>query len=103
MFKFSKFFSTKATSQTLPIPGSKQVLNSAGGYAWPVDDWTRLDRFLVLGSDGGTYYIAERELTVENAKAVTRCLAGDGPRVVQQAAHLAAALRRAASALSTKQ
>ena len=28
---------------------------------------------------------------------------GDGPRVVQQAAHLAAALRRAASALSTKQ
>ena len=84
MFKFSKFFSTKATSQTLPLPGTKQVPNSAGGYAWPVDDWMRLDRFLVLGSDNGTYYIKERELTVENAEAVTRCLAADGPRVVQR-------------------
>ncbi len=33
------------TPQWAPIQGS--VPNSAGGHAFPVDDWTRLDRFLV--------------------------------------------------------
>ena len=70
------------TPQSEPIPGSTQVPNSAGGYAWAVDDWTRLDRFLVLGSEGGTYYINERALTRENAEAVLRCIAADGPRAV---------------------
>jgi len=55
------------TPQSLPIPGSDQVPNSAGGYAWKVDDWTRLHRFLVLGSEGGSYYAIERALTAENA------------------------------------
>ena len=27
-----------------------------GGLAYVVDPWTRLVRFLVLGSDGGTFY-----------------------------------------------
>ncbi len=84
MFKFTKFFSTAATPQTQRLPGTNQVPNSAGGYAWPVDDWMRLERFLVLGSEGGTYYISDRELTIDNAEAVTRCLAADGVRVVAQ-------------------
>ena len=84
MFKFTKFFATKTTPQTHRIPGSTQVPNSAGGFAWPVDDWARLDRFLVLGSEGGTYYVKESTLTIENAEAVTRCLASDGSRVVQR-------------------
>ncbi|MBD0328796.1 MAG: hypothetical protein ICV64_01665 [Thermoleophilia bacterium] len=32
-------------AQSEPIPGSGQVPNSAGGFAWAVDDWTRLRRF----------------------------------------------------------
>src|SRR4051794_6268111 len=70
------------TPQNQPMPGTSQVPNSAGGFAWAVDDWTRLDRFLVLGSEGGTYYITEQALTVENAKAVIRCIEADGPRTV---------------------
>ena len=31
-------------------PDERQVANSAGGYAYPVDDRNRLDRFLILGS-----------------------------------------------------
>jgi 60 kDa SS-A/Ro ribonucleoprotein len=58
------------------------VPNSAGGYAWAINQWDRLDRFLVLGSEGGTYYVGERKLTLENAHAVASCLAEDGPRVV---------------------
>ena len=34
----------------------RQVPNSAGGHAYPVDDMTRLQRFLILGSEGGSYY-----------------------------------------------
>ena len=58
------------TPQNQPIPGTKQVQNSAGGYSFPVDNWTRLERFLVLGSEGGSYYATQQKLTAENAKAV---------------------------------
>jgi len=84
MFKFTKFFSTKTTPQSEPIPGTSQVPNSAGGFAWPLDDWARLDRFLVLGCEGGTYYVGERELTIENARIVQRCLAADGIRTIDR-------------------
>src|SRR5919202_6142723 len=69
-------------AQWQKIPGSSQVPNSAGGYAWAVDDWMRLDRFLVLGTEGGSYYATERALTKENAEAVLRCVAADGQRTV---------------------
>ena len=45
-----------------------------------VDDWTRLDRFLVLGSEKSTYYVQARELTRRNAEAVLRCIGNDGRR-----------------------
>jgi 60 kDa SS-A/Ro ribonucleoprotein len=70
------------TPQREPIPGSSQVANSAGGYAFPVDDWVRLDRFLILGSEGGSYYASERRLTRENAEAVLHCIRAEGLRTV---------------------
>ena len=54
------------------------VPNSAGGHAYPVDDMTRLRRFLILGSEGGSYYADERKLTLENAAAVKRCIQQQG-------------------------
>lgn len=74
-------YSTRRTPQSEPLPG--QAANSAGGHAWQVDDWTRLERFLILGSEGGSYYASERELTRENAEAVLRCIAADGVRAVK--------------------
>jgi 60 kDa SS-A/Ro ribonucleoprotein len=62
----------KQSPQSQPIPGSAQVANSAGGYAFAVDDWTRLARFLILGSECGTYYVREQALTLENLEAI-RC------------------------------
>lgn len=86
MLDFTKHFATRIramlTPQREPIPGSTQVPNSAGGFAWQLGNWDRLDRFLVLGSEGGTYYVGERKLTAENATAVAECIAQDGPRVV---------------------
>ena len=71
-----------------PVPQSEplegMVANSAGGYAYPVDDFARLRRFLVLGSEGGSYYTSERKLTLENAQAVRRCIETDGPAAVRE-------------------
>ncbi|HKP53078.1 MAG TPA: TROVE domain-containing protein [Chloroflexia bacterium] len=85
--------SRTSTPQSEPIPGSAQVANSGGGYSWAVGDWTRLDRFLILGSEGGTYYISERELTRQNAEAVARCIAADGERAVARIAEVSEAGR----------
>lgn len=79
---YHKHYSTKETPQSEPIPGSTQVENSTGGYTWEIDDWARLDRFLLLGASGGSYYASEQNLTVENAEAVARCIQEDGSRVV---------------------
>jgi 60 kDa SS-A/Ro ribonucleoprotein len=80
--KYVRQFSTKVTPQREPIPGSAQVANSAGGYAYPVTDWVQLDRFLILGTEGGSYYASERELTRQSAEAVLRCIHEDGARAV---------------------
>lgn len=40
--------------QPSSIPGSNQVLNRTGGYTWAVDGWMRLERFLILVSEGRT-------------------------------------------------
>ena len=66
----------ETTPQSEPLPG--MVPNSAGGHAYPVDDMTRLRRFLILGSEGGSYYANERKLTLENAAAVKRCIQQQG-------------------------
>jgi 60 kDa SS-A/Ro ribonucleoprotein len=81
--KLYNLLNRQATPQNAPIPGSTQVPNSAGGFAWELDPWQRLTRFLVLGTEGGTYYISEQALTRDNAQNVLRCLAEDGPRFVQ--------------------
>ncbi|MBV8565605.1 MAG: TROVE domain-containing protein [Methylobacteriaceae bacterium] len=73
------------------LPG--MVANSAGGAAYPVDDWKRLERFLVLGSEGGSYYAAERALTRENAVSVEACLAADAARAVDMIVAISASGR----------
>src|SRR4051812_33250703 len=82
MLDFTKHVTTRlrhlVTPQSEAIPESAQVPNSDTGYAWPVDKWVRLDRFLILGSEGGTFYVGERVLTQENAGAVAKCIAEDG-------------------------
>jgi 60 kDa SS-A/Ro ribonucleoprotein len=62
----------------------RQVPNSAGGYAYPVDKWVRMDRFLILGSEGGSYYATEQKLTKENLDAVAECVKEDGLRAVRR-------------------
>jgi len=97
MLDFTKHYATRLTRLVTPqaerIRGTTQVPNSAGGYAWPVDQWTRFDRFLIFGSERGTYYIRERTLTIENATNARLVLAEDGPRFVRRIVEISAAGR----------
>lgn len=45
----------------------RQVVNNAGGYVYEVDKQARLRRFLVLGTEGGSFYTSQKDLTRENA------------------------------------
>jgi 60 kDa SS-A/Ro ribonucleoprotein len=81
---YLKRHGTRRVPQSAPIRNSDQVPNSAGGFGWAVDEWTRLRRFLVLGSEGGSYYASQWTLTRENAQAVERCLDTDGVRTVAE-------------------
>src|ERR671911_1076949 len=85
---YLKRHGTRRVPQWVPLPG--QDPNSAGGFAWAVGMWTRLRRFLVLGSEGGSYYASEWTLTRENAKAVEACVLEDGPRAVAEIVRVSA-------------
>jgi 60 kDa SS-A/Ro ribonucleoprotein len=93
--KFSKYISAKKTPQNRAIPGAGQVPNSEGGYTWQVDTWTQLDRFLILGTEGGTYYIGEPKLTVDNATSTIDLIKKDGERVVNRIVDISLAGRAA--------
>ncbi|MBV8749241.1 MAG: TROVE domain-containing protein [Candidatus Eremiobacteraeota bacterium] len=73
---------TSGTLQTQRQPGRAQVRNDARGYVYELDRWARVDRFLILGSEGGTYYATEKRLTQENAVNLVNAIREDGKRVV---------------------
>jgi 60 kDa SS-A/Ro ribonucleoprotein len=84
MRTYTGSYNTKKTSQTEKVPGKKQSKNNAGGFVFELDDWKRLDRFLILGTEGGTYYVTEKALTKANAECVVRCIRADGVKTVER-------------------
>jgi 60 kDa SS-A/Ro ribonucleoprotein len=88
---YLKGFGTRRVPQSTPLPG--QVANDAGGHAWAVDVWTRLRRFLILGSEGGSYYASQPALTRQNALAVEQAVREDGLRAVDEIVRISRAGR----------
>jgi len=78
--QYARNMSARSVPQTEALPG--MVKNNGGGYSYGVDCWTRLDRFLILGCEGGTYYASERKLTIESAACVLECAKADMKRTV---------------------
>lgn len=64
---------TPQTEQARP----DQVKNNAGGFVFQVSDQTRLERFLILGTDGGTYYVDQKKLTKDAIGFVIDMIASD--------------------------
>ncbi len=69
MIDILRTFSLRKTPQSRRAD-RRQVANSAGGFTFTVTDEMRLRRFLVLGTDGGTFYASAPELTLAAAEFV---------------------------------
>ena len=84
---YASQFKTRAsrakTPQSQPIPGSSQVANSGGGFSWQITPWQQLERFLILGAEGGTFYIQQQDLVKSNHDATLACIKEDGLKAVQ--------------------
>lgn len=61
-----------------------EIQTSEGGIAHAADNWTRLRRFLILGTQGGNFYTPQQDLTIENVGVVTACLNEDAPRTIAE-------------------
>ena len=83
MATYLKSFLNAPTPQSEALD-ERQMANSAGGYSYPVNDMERLRRFLILGSEGGSYYASERDLTKENVGRIKRLINEDGRNAVDQ-------------------
>jgi 60 kDa SS-A/Ro ribonucleoprotein len=83
------------TPQVEPIPGreAEMAQNHAGGFVFAIDNWSALDRFLILGTEGGTYYASERKATKEMIPRVAAAIAEDGERVVRRVVEISTAGR----------
>jgi len=92
MSNYSKHFQALVTPQKEKARAD-QVVNSAGGFGFALDKWARLERWLILGAEGATYYASEQKLTRENARSLLECLAENGPRTVARIAEVSVAGR----------
>lgn len=83
MVRYAQHVTNKRRTPQRQKAHKDQVRNSAGGFSFKISDQAALERFLILGCEGGTYYASEKKLTRENAKVIERCLDNDGPGTVQ--------------------
>lgn len=60
---------TKATPQTEKA-SPEQVENSTGGFVFSIGAFERFKRFLILGAEGGTFYVGERAFVRDNLAAL---------------------------------
>jgi 60 kDa SS-A/Ro ribonucleoprotein len=81
MTTYTRHFQRNQTPQTEQAR-AEQVKNNAGGFVFQVSSWTQLDRFLILGCEGPTYYATEQKMTRDNAQNVLACLKEDGVKTV---------------------
>lgn len=82
MSKYAQNLTNKKKTPQTEKASKKQKRNNAGGFSFVVDDWTRLERFLILGAEAGTYYVGKKKLTKQNAKCILTCLAASPKRTI---------------------
>lgn len=70
-----------------------QVQNNAGGFTFSVTPEQRLLRFLILGTDSGTYYANERQHTIQAASAIVDMIKKDGLMVLDTTVDVSNAAR----------
>lgn len=61
-----------------------KTVNYSGGETHTISKWDQLMRFLIMGTTGGTYYISEREHTLNNVEIIDECLAEDPIKTISK-------------------
>lgn len=85
-----------ASNQMVRTPGrTDEVKNNAGGFVFKAGDKLRLERFLILGTDGGTFYVNEKALTKQNLDFVKSLIKTDYRLVVDTLIEVAVGNRAA--------
>lgn len=92
MANYSQHVSKKTTAQTDKAKDG-QKKNNAGGFSFVLDKWAILDRFLILGAEGNTYYCTEKKMVKDNTKNLEACLNEDGVRTVNRIVEISEAGR----------
>jgi len=98
MRNLAKHYSNSNVLQTEQLRGElgkRQVKNSEDGYSFQITDTDKLDRFLILGTKGGTFYINESELTVKGLEVVEKLLLENPEYVIKRAVEISQAGRAA--------
>ena len=83
-------------NRTIPVTeplNNRQVANNGGGFSFAVSDKVRLERFLILGTDSGTYYVGEMDLTKQNVNFIIDLIKRDEDLVRNTAVEISKAGR----------
>lgn len=71
----------RQTSQSMPAKPN-QVKNNAGGFTFKASDLEIVKRFLILGTEGGSYYASQRKLTADMVNSSINTIRTNGIDVV---------------------
>lgn len=87
--------SKAVTPQSAAIPGREAEMskNNAGGFTFTLDNWGVLDRFIMIGSEGGNYYVGEKDVTKQSFGVVEACIKQDAARAINRAVEYSTAGR----------
>jgi len=73
----------KVTPQTVKTPGrNDEVKNVSGGFVFEITDWNKLERFLILGTEGGSFYVNEKDMTKQSCSVLDKLLKTDHVKVI---------------------
>lgn len=83
---YANYTNTKKTPPKKPIPGREKdmVANNEGGFVFKTSIWNQLNRFLIIGTAGGTYYANQSKISLENIDAIAKCIKENGKLVVNE-------------------
>lgn len=90
---------TRAVQRNTPIiqaiPGrtAEMAANNGGGFSFKLDAWSKLDRFLIIGTEGGTYYSTEKTLNADSLTVAKQLILENGNRVVDRCVEISQAAR----------
>jgi 60 kDa SS-A/Ro ribonucleoprotein len=79
--KYNSIIKPRPVPQSKPL-NTQQVKNNAGGYVYQIDLMQQLQRFLVLGSDKGSYYVGAHKLTKDNLSSLDNAVKAHGHEAV---------------------